>query len=65
MAGHCFDFDGFAGERRGDEERPIRAIRNAVAAVADAVDDKALGHAFMLAKRNGRDKPGHRVKFQP
>jgi len=44
MTGHRFGFDVFAGKRAGDIDVAGRAERDAVAAMADMIDDDGLSH---------------------
>ena len=45
MAGHVLDLDGLAGERAGHIDRPAVRRGDAVAAMADMVDDELFSQS--------------------
>ncbi len=45
VAGDFFDFDRFAGQRAGNINRAGGAVGDAVAAMAEPIDQEPLNHA--------------------
>jgi hypothetical protein len=50
LTGNRLDLDGFARQRIGHEYWPVRRIRHAVTAMANAIDRKPFSHASLRVK---------------
>ncbi len=61
MAGPGLDLDGFARQRVGHVERPRRRVGDAVAAMAELIDDRRSVMSCSGRARSGQSRDGRQI----